>query len=292
MKSITIFTPTFNRKKLLERLFQSLQMQSSCDFEWMIVDDGSTDGTDEWIRTDIGNTSFTVRYLCQKNSGKHVAFNKAIAEADSELLLCVDSDDFLSHPNIIGDIIAQWKSVREDQTLAGMISQKGLADGTLLGKDFPEALKKASPFELARKYHSYGERNFIYRVKYLKDYAFPVFADEKFCPDSYITDQLSKKYTMWLRNSVDVICEYQENGLSNSFAKVMRNNPKGFCIANMAIIDLEDGIKARIKTAIRYWAFRFMAKDRSIKYAGPNAGIVKLCKLPGFVYHLYYRVRL
>lgn len=292
MKKITVFTPTYNRKELLKRLLESLQHQNIDDFEWIIVDDGSDDGTGEWVKTWSDSVRFDVRYLYQGNAGKHVAFNNAIKVANGELFICVDSDDFLSETNTLKSIVKEWGQICADSQLAGMISQKGTTDGKLMGRKFPEGLQKVSAFDLPRKYHSYGERNIIYRLKYLRQYEFPVFSGERFCPDSFISDQLSKSYVMWLRKSIDVLCEYQENGLSNNFSKVMLENSRGFCIANMEIIDLEPTNIEKIKTSIRYWAFKFMAKDREIVYRGNSKTLVALCWLPGFLFHLYYRMRL
>lgn len=289
---LTIFTPTYNRKKLLNRLYQSLLMQTDQSFEWIIVDDGSTDDTQEWVKRIESNSNFKIRYIWQKNSGKHVAFNTAISESTGELFMCVDSDDFLASPQVIGQIIDEWKLIKENVDLAGIISLKALQTGEILGKKFPDNIEYATPFELARKYHSYGERNIIFRLKYLKKYSYPVFEGERFCPDSYITDCISQKYYMWLRDSVDVLCEYQEDGLSNTFSKVMKNNPKGFCVANMQIIDMEDNISEKIMTAIRFWAFKKLGKDRKIKYSGKNKTLVNLCYFPGFLFNLYYKVKL
>lgn len=292
MMMVTIFTPTYNRVLLLKRLYKSLCNQDNMNFEWVVVDDGSVDDTREWIESIKKQNIFPINYIYQKNSGKHVAFNRAILEAKGELFLCVDSDDFLANSSVVGQIILDWDKIRNDKRLAGIISLKSRLDGVLLGKNFPLNIKYATPFELARKYHSYGERNIIYRLDYLKEYSFPVFDDEKFCPDSFISDALSKKYYMWLKNTIDVVCEYQENGLSNSFSKIMKSNPKGFCIANMQIIDMENSFKDKMMNAIRYWAFKYMAGDKVIKYEGKNKMLVRLCSLPGLLFYFYYKIRL
>ena len=198
----------------------------------------------------------------------------------------------MANSSVVGQIILDWDKIRNDKRLAGIISLKSRLDGVLLGKNFPLNIKYATPFELARKYHSYGERNIIYRLDYLKEYSFPVFDDEKFCPDSFISDALSKKYYMWLKNTIDVVCEYQENGLSNTFSKIMKSNPKGFCIANMQIIDMENSFKDKMMNAIRYWAFKYMAGDKVIKYEGKNKMLVRLCSLPGLLFYFYYKIRL
>ena len=93
---ITVFTPTYNRAYTLERLYKSLLNQTSYDFEWLIVDDGSTDNTSELIKSFQNNQLFDVRYYKQGNGGKHVAINKGVELAEGELFFIVDSDDYLT----------------------------------------------------------------------------------------------------------------------------------------------------------------------------------------------------
>ena len=97
---ITVFTPCYNRAYALQRLFESLQAQGSSDFEWLIVDDGSTDRTDELCRGFARDANFPVRYMRQENSGKHVAINRGAVEARGEWFFIVDSDDFLPPDSI------------------------------------------------------------------------------------------------------------------------------------------------------------------------------------------------
>ena len=213
-------------------------------------------------------------------------------QASGELFLCVDSDDFLANDCVVNQIILEWENIKNDRKMAGIISLKGLQNGMILGKRFPDNIEYATPFALARIYHSYGERNYIYRLDYLKEYSFPVFKGEKFCPDSFITDKMSQRYYMWIKDTMDVVCEYQPDGLSNTFSKVMKSNPRGFCVANMEIIDMQYIFSEKVMTAIRFWAFKYIAKDKEIYYCGKHRGLVNLCRLPGLLYSLYYRIRL
>lgn len=290
---ISIFTPTYNRKHLLPRLYNSLCRQSSKDFEWLIVDDGSTDGTKEYVEKIKAEKKIVISYYFQENSGKHVAHNKAVEMASGELFFCVDSDDILAYDNTIQGILAYWDTVKQEREYAGIVSYKGFFNETILGDYFPEDLDYCSTFNLARKYHSNGERNIIYSLTCLRKVSYPIFKNEKFCPDSYISDFLSKEYTMKLRRNVDVLCEYQEDGLSRNFARLMKRNPKGFCIANMQIIDMHDNWKDKCSAAIRFWAFKFLADDKTILYnSNKNRWLVNICSIPGWCMSIYYKVRL
>ena len=92
---ITVFTPTYNRAHTLERLFDSLMAQTSREFEWLVVDDGSTDQTESLIKEFSAKAAFSVRYIYQTNGGKHRAHNAAIKLAAGELVIILDSDDCL-----------------------------------------------------------------------------------------------------------------------------------------------------------------------------------------------------
>lgn len=290
---ISVFTPTYNRKHLLPRLYESLCRQSSKDFEWLIVDDGSTDGTREYVEKIIRENRIDISYFYQENSGKHAAHNRAAQMAAGELFLCVDSDDVPAYEDTIEGILACWEGCRAEQKCAGLISYKALFDGTILGDKFPENLDKSSPFDLAYTFQSHGERNVIYRVSFLRKILYPVFPGEKFCPDSYISDFLSQEYEMMLRRNIDVLCEYQEDGLSRNFTRLMRNNPKGFCVANMQLIDMQKKLKDKCGAAIRFRAFKFLARDRSLVYSSKkNRMLVNLCSIPGWCMSVYYRIRL
>ena len=105
---VTVFTPTYNRKILLQELKKSLDKQSDMDFEWIIIDDGSTDNTTEVVNQWAKDTKYSVKYYKQKNSGKHIAFNKAVEMASGDIFICVDSDDQLTQ-NAIEKIKSEFQ---------------------------------------------------------------------------------------------------------------------------------------------------------------------------------------
>ena len=91
--TFTVFTPTCNRCATLPRVYASLAAQTFRDFEWLIVDDGSTDCTAALVDKWTAQADFPIRYLRQENRGKHIASNRAVREARGELFLVLDSDD-------------------------------------------------------------------------------------------------------------------------------------------------------------------------------------------------------
>ena len=123
---ITVFTPTFNRAHILPKLYNSLLKQTNQNFEWLIVDDGSTDNSktiiDEWIK----QNRIVIKYFYQKNSGKMMAHNLGVLKSEEELFMCVDSDDYLFDENVINKIITKWESVdnKEKETLSAYCQQR------------------------------------------------------------------------------------------------------------------------------------------------------------------------
>lgn len=289
---ITIFTPTYNRAELLWRLFASIAKQSCKDLEWIIIDDGSEDDTESNVKRMIEVADFRIKYFFQKNRGKHVAHNKGVELAEGELFFCVDSDDFLADTYVIERILTLWKEHKSNDECAGIISLKALQNGSLLGKTMPTDIREVSSFALAHKYGCSGEKNYIFNTRLIRCISYPEFENEIFCPDSFICDKLSYSHTMLLHNHIDVICEYRSDGLSKRFKKLMRENPKGFCIANMQVIDLHERIIDRIFASIRYWAFFYLGKDDDIIYQGKHVAIVKLTKGIGWLTSIYYSLRL
>ncbi|MBQ7385547.1 MAG: glycosyltransferase family 2 protein [Ruminococcus sp.] len=85
-RRITVFTPTYNRAYIISNLYNSIKKQTFKNFEWLVVDDGSTDNTEDlfkkWQHED---NDFVIRYYKTVNGGKHRAINRALNLAVSVL---------------------------------------------------------------------------------------------------------------------------------------------------------------------------------------------------------------
>lgn len=278
---LTIFTPTYNRKNLLPRLFESLKAQSDYDFEWLIIDDGSSDGTDGYFKTIIDKAPFTIRYFRQTNQGKHVAFNKAILEAKGTAFLCVDSDDYLIR-NAVQVIKESWQIPAD---CAGIMALKKYENEEILGTVFPDSINKASLYELSCILKYPGERTLIYQTSVLSYYQFPVFPSEKFMTECVLYDQIDQKYKMLLLNIPITVCEYQNNGLSNNLRQIQINNPKGTALFYKNRIKMSKSVFETIKNYIRYSSFLIIVEKDSRNLIG-KAGLINL--LIGNVGKKYY----
>ena len=229
MKRLTIFTPTYNRAYILPRLYESLCVQTCKDFEWLIVDDGSTDDTRELVGIWIKENRITVRYFYQENSGKMMAHNKAIEESDGELFMCVDSDDYICTEDVIKDTLAFWDAQNKEtgesaDELCGLIAFKQIGDKMM---SFPKGRLKAHLSELLAEGYN-GESSLVYKRHILAQFPFPYFPGEKFVTDVYVYDQIDRKYRLLLFPYYMQCCQYQAGGYSRNYMKLLFDNPQGF----------------------------------------------------------------
>ncbi len=282
---LTVFTPAYNRAALLPRLFESLKTQTCFDFEWLIIDDGSTDDTQDVVNS-FACEDFTIRYIKKENGGKHTAHNLAVTEAKGELFFCVDSDDWL--PERAVENIKNSFSKMSDRDYA-IIAYKSTADGRLLSNNFTEKETHMGFYKLIQS-GACGEFSLVMTTKIIKDYPFPVINGERFSGENVLYDLLELKgYTVFTCNFVLTVCEYQENGLSNNFYNLLKTNPTAFQIYHLQRIDLVQSLKERVNHILRYHAFKFMSKNKEYIYKGPHKILVFLTAWTGIFAALYYK---
>lgn len=257
---ITVFTPTYNRAELLARCYQSLLKQTDKTFKWLIVDDGSNDNTEELARKWKEQGKIDITYIKQKNGGKHVAHNTGVLACQTELFICLDSDDFLSE-DAIHYIRLHEQEVLEDKQLGGIAFLKGDELGKLMGSHMPNNVRQASIKALYEQQHFKGELALVFKTDVLKQYLFPVFEGEKFVGESVVYDQISKGYDMLLEDHVIYLCEYRIDGYTTNVTKLYAKNPRGYIYFLNQNIQLAEGIKEKIMATSLYtagcWRIRY-----------------------------------
>ena len=281
---LTIFTPTFNRATKLKRIYDSLLVQTGIDFEWLIVDDGSTDNTKEVVKG-FSTNKFPIRYYKKENGGKHTAYNFALEHARGDFFLCVDSDDWLSKDAV--KIISQIFSNKQENIV---LAYKRDHTGRLLSKKFPSNVSRMGILELEHYYQCVGEFSLIFRTKYAQKYPFPVFNGEKFVTESVVYDRMFISEKAFLLPEVITECEYQSDGLTNNLNAIMKKNPAGYCLYFMQRIDLQDKIIQRIIVAGKYHCFCHLAGKQKSDYIGRYPFLVMTTKFLGSIFLLYYKV--
>jgi len=208
----TVFTPTFNRAHTISRVYESLKLQTLRDFEWLVIDDGSSDNTSEMINRWQHEVDFKIIYQYQTNSGKHVAFNRAVEMAHGELFLVIDSDDgFLS--NSLESMLKWWMDIPEDERDAytGVVTLCQYEDGNICGQPFCMSPLDTNSLDLRFKHRARGETWGFHRTEILRAYPFPEDEAVRFIPENLIWDDIARKYKIRCINEPLRIF-YQDSG--------------------------------------------------------------------------------
>lgn len=224
--TVSIITPTYNRAYILPQCYNSLCAQSSSDFEWIVVDDGSTDSTERLIKDYIAQGRIAIRYYRQENGGKHRAHNVGVEHASGVLTVCLDSDDMLA-PNAVERATDVWNK-RKNNNAIGILALRGnLTDHAPICSSVPPNIDTATMSELRDSYGFKGDTVLFFNTRLLKRCRFREFEGEKFLAEDNLYCELDTFGPMILLDEVLYYCEYREDGLTAKFFKLLYDNPKG-----------------------------------------------------------------
>lgn len=224
---ISIFTPTYNRAKLLAVLKDSIDAQTDKDFEWIIVDDGSTDDTEKIVKTWLGQKrSYSLRYVRQKNQGKHIAFNTALRQAVSEWFICVDSDDHLTNDAVA---IMNDDTKKTKKECVGVVYPSKLTGFHNEKKWESIDNIKVDIMDLKVEYNI-PESVILMKKSEISDLKFPQIKGEKFIPEGWLYQKLIKKGKFLVHNKAFYIAEYQPNGLTRNVWNLWAKNSTGVLV--------------------------------------------------------------
>ena len=222
---LTIFTPTYNRRDLLPRLYESLKKQTCLDFIWLIVDDGSTDDTGSLIDAWKREAPFEIRYVWTENGGKMRAHNRGVERCDTGLFLCVDSDDWLVK-DAVETIYAQ-KDHLQDAKVAGIVAHKGKNESEpLYDIPFPQGGNSTLYSLYLNGFR--GETTLVFKTEVLKQYPFPEIDGEKYVPEDYIYDKIDAKYVLYILPRILTVCELVSDGYTDSLKRLKADNPRAW----------------------------------------------------------------
>lgn len=256
----TILTPTYNRAHTLVRLYKSLESQTLKDFEWLVIDDGSKDGTKKYIEELQSKSSFKIRYFYQKNSGKQAAYNVGIANTESELFMCIDSDDQLKS-NSLEELDRVWSSLssHERKDCAGIVFLDCDIKGNVIGTKLPQ-IKFSTMYDLYHRYSVIGDKGLIFQTEILKKYKFPIQLGEKFITEAVLYNRIGKNHKFYCLNKVLEIRDYQKYGLSSNYQQLMLENPIGSSIYFNELNFYEKEFKQRVKNDAVHIKFKLLGK--------------------------------
>jgi glycosyltransferase involved in cell wall biosynthesis len=250
--TFTVFTPAYNRAGLLPRAYESLKKQTFKDFEWLIIDDGSTDNTAEVVKNWQATSPFPIRYIAKPNGGKHTAINRGAKEAQGRLFASLDSDDWYL-PQTLERFLHHWNTIAasEQPKFVGVCALVSRASGEVIGTRFPQDVLDSDPIDLRYKHHVEGDKNGILRTEILRQYPFPEDVG-KFISESIVWNRIAKTYQTRFVNEVLTVAEYQADGLSNTGKAVQVNNTRASLLAARELIGL--GNRLPLKPRVRAYA--------------------------------------
>ena len=270
MAFLSVFTPAYNRAHTLHRTYESLLRQDCKDFVWLVIDDGSTDNTAElvsqWQKKDNG---FEIIYIYKENGGMHTAHNTAYENIDTELNVCIDSDDMLAD-GAISSIVKLWKN-SDHKKYAGIIGlDADMSNGNIIGTSFPEYMNETTLQGFYDNGGS-GDKKLVYRTDIMKTLPpYPVFPGEKYVSLGWKYQLCDQEYKLKTTNTVLCNVEYQPDGSSMNMLRQYLKNPNGFAFVRKENMKYINSTKRNFIDCIHYVSSSIIAGNRHFISESPK----------------------
>lgn len=285
MKTLTIFTPAYNRAHTIGRTYESLCRQTCKDFEWLIVDDGSSDNTRVLVEGWIKENKIPIRYIYQQNQGMHGAHNTAYRYIETELNTCIDSDDYMPD-DAVEKIITFWKRNGSNR-YAGLIGLDRTEDGKIIGTKFPEDMNSTTLYGFYAQ-GGKGDKKLVYRTEVIRRYPeYPLFEGERYVSLGYKYQLIDQDFELLTLNEPLVVVEYQPDGSSRNMYKQYWNNPKGFAFIRKMDMKYIPSRKRKFMACVHYVSSSLRAKNRRFISESPLPFLTLLAVIPGFLLYKY-----
>lgn len=285
---LTVFTPAYNRAHTLPRTYKTLCLQTSKDFEWLIIDDGSTDNTKDIVEGWIREDQIPIRYIRQENQGMHGAHNTAYRNITTELNVCIDSDDAMPE-DAVEKIVAFWESHRSDKdNFAGFVGlDKDLTTGKIIGTKFDRERATLQGFyERGGK----GDKKLVYRTEIINRYPeYPLFEGERYVGLAYKYMLIDQDYELLTLNEPLVLVEYQQDGSSFNMYRQYWRNPRGFAFFRKTEMKCTKSLKRRFIVCAHYVSSSVISRNRHFLKESPRKLMTFLSIPAGLM--LYYLIK-
>ena len=283
---LTILTPTYNREGLLKRLYESLCAQTNLHFQWLIIDDGSTDHTSEVVHGFQEENQICIEYHKKQNGGKHTALNYAHSYIKGQYVVIVDSDDMLV-PEAVDTMLAAW---HRHHDVAAIVFQRGnMQDKKALDEMFQGEYISTLKQELNRGMR--GDHCETFLAELFKQYEFPLYEGESFLAEGALWIALTDGKPVVFSDKILYLCDYQLDGLSSRVRMLSIKNPQGSMWHAKAYLSADFSYKLRIKNAmlfICYGLFAGMQKRAILAKAGKYKMLIYCCWPLGRALYAYW----
>ncbi len=276
-KTLTIFTPAYNRAYTLHLGYEALCRQTCQDFEWLIIDDGSTDNTRALVEEWIAENKIPIRYHYQENQGMHGAHNTAYRLMTTELNTCIDSDDYMPD-DAVEKILTFWKQYGSNK-VAGLIGLDADFDGNLIGTAF-ETSNQLTTLGGFYARGGKGDKKMVYRTEVIRQYPeYPLFPGENYVSLGYKYELIDQDYPLLTLNEVLVQVEYRPDGSSMNMFRQYIRNPQGFAFIRKSSMQLAPTAKRRFMEAVHYVSSSLLLKNKRFLQESPRK-MLTLCAVP------------
>ncbi|MGG4489225.1 glycosyltransferase family 2 protein [Metabacillus idriensis] len=284
--TLTVFTPTYNRAYTLHLCYESLMRQTSRDFVWLIIDDGSSDGTKELIKKWENENTVPIIYHYQENQGMHGAHNAAYERIETELNVCIDSDDYMAD-DAVEKIVQFWKK-HGSEKFAGIVGLDATPDGKIIGTKMPDDLNESTLSGLYGKHKVRGDKKLVYRTELTTiTPPYPIFPGEKYCPLSYKYLLIDQIYPLLILNEILCHVEYLPDGSSLNMIKQYKRNPNGFAFFRKTGIQFSPAWKDRFRESVHYVSSSLMIKNKRFLFESPRKFVTLLATPLGILLYFY-----
>lgn len=259
---LTVFTPTYNRAYILPNLYHSLLRQQNIDFEWLVIDDGSTDGTAELVAKWITDAPFPIRYFKTENGGKPRAINNAVEWANTPYLFIIDSDDYITDC-LIPFFISQLQNFEKTPELAGLGVMRGNNTNQPLGSPrFGDQGFIDAPHLQRKKYGLNFDCNELYKIEILRQFPFRVWPGELFSPEEIVLYEMDLHgYEVRWYNKVGVVSEYLADGLTVNSFSLLQKNPMGYAMSFNHQLKYKKTFKERFVSAYLMICYAILGRN-------------------------------
>ncbi len=291
-KLLTIFTPTYNRADLLKNLYDSLNNQTSFNFIWMVIDDGSTDNTEQVVKSwQKECTSYEILYYKKENGGLQSGYVEAIKHLTTELAMCIDSDDYAT-PNAVELVEKAWSNC-DRKKYAGLFGLDCYESGKILGGYFPKEQKDVNLIDLCigKQVREEPDRALVIRSDLYRE-AKPAkrYPGERTMNATYLHLQISEKYDFCILNNPLIVVNYQPDGLTKGKQNHYKNAPNTYADWRLYMLSLKNAsFKFYVRHAIHYVSSCLFAKRKIFTKECRHKGIVFLALPFGLVLNIYLR---
>lgn len=285
MPFLTIFTPAYNRAHTIIRTYESLKKQNCKDFIWLIIDDGSKDNTSELVKQWKNEANgFEIRYIYKENGGMHTAHNTAYEYIDTELNMCIDSDDCIAE-EAVSKIRDKWNEIK-NKDYAGIIGLDSDMKGEIIGKGFSNELVETTLSDYYANGGS-GDKKLVYRTDVINQYPdYPVFEGERYVSLAYKYRLIDQNYKLAVLNQILANVDYQKDGSSATMWKQYVKNPKGFAFWRKICMQYPESKKRLLVDCTHYVSNSLMAGNRHFITESPRKGLTIMSIPSGIV--LYF----